>query len=82
MSWIQITLLSVHAVSCLFLILLVLIQKDRGGGLAGAFGGGSLGTPFGIRTATVLTKATAVVFGVAAVTALALVWLSRPGPTE
>ncbi len=82
MSWVQITLLAVHAVSCLFLILLVLVQKDRGGGLAGAFGGGSLGTPFGIRTATVLTKATAVVFAVAALTALALVWLSRPNPAE
>lgn len=82
MNWVQISLLVVHVLSCLILILLVLIQKDRGGGLAGAFGGGSLGTPFGIRTATVLTKATAVVFGVAAVTALALLWLSRPGSPE
>lgn len=82
MSWIQISLLAVHSLACILLILLVLIQKDRGGGLAGAFGGGSLGTPFGIRTATVLTKATAVLFGIAAVTALGLVWLSRPGPAE
>ncbi len=77
MSWVQITLTVVHVLASLLLILLVLIQKDRGGGLAGAFGGGSLGTPFGIRTATVLTKATAVLFGIVAVTALALLWLSK-----
>lgn len=77
MNWIKGILLAVHVLACVLLILLVLVQKDRGGGLAGAFGGGSLGTPFGVRTATVLTKATAVLFGVAAVTALALVWISR-----
>jgi preprotein translocase subunit SecG len=48
-----------------FLILLVLIQKGRGGGLASAFGGGAGGhTAFGSKTGDVLTWATSIVFGV------------------
>jgi preprotein translocase subunit SecG len=43
-----------------FMILLILIQKGRGGGLAGAFGGGGSGqSAFGTKTADVLTKITA-----------------------
>ncbi len=41
------------------LILLVLIQKGRGGGLAGAFGGPGGHSAFGTKTADVLTKLTA-----------------------
>src|SRR5881394_2963078 len=49
----------------LFLILLVLIQKGRGGGLSSAFGGGAGGhTAFGSKTGDVLTWATSIVFGV------------------
>jgi preprotein translocase subunit SecG len=48
-----------------FLILLVLIQKGRGGGLSSAFGGGAGGhTAFGSKTGDVLTWATSIVFGV------------------
>src|SRR5437763_12224797 len=49
---------------CLFLMLLVLIQKGRGGGLASAFGGAGGNTAFGSKTGDVLTWATSVVFGV------------------
>jgi preprotein translocase subunit SecG len=42
------------------LTLLVLIQKGRGGGLAGAFGGPGGHSAFGTQTADVLIKATAV----------------------
>lgn len=48
----------------LFLILLVLIQKGRGGGLASAFGGMGGNTAFGSKTGDVLTWATSVVFGI------------------
>ena len=47
-----------------FLILLILIQKGRGGGLASAFGGAGGNTAFGSKTGDVLTWATSIVFGV------------------
>lgn len=57
---------------CLFMILLVLIQKGRGGGLASAFGGAGGNTAFGSKTGDVLTWATSIVFGVFLVLAVAL----------
>src|SRR5256885_8809201 len=48
----------------IFLILLILIQKGRGGGLASAFGGAGGSTAFGAKTGDVLTWATSIVFGV------------------
>jgi preprotein translocase subunit SecG len=47
---------------CLIMVLLVLIQKGRGGGLAGAFGGAGGNTAFGAKTGDVLTWATSIVF--------------------
>jgi preprotein translocase subunit SecG len=42
------------------LIIAVLMQSSKGGGLAGSFAGGSMGTVFGVRrTADFLGKATA-----------------------
>src|SRR3954463_9772309 len=49
---------------CIFMILLVLIQKGRGGGLASAFGGAGGNTAFGSKTGDVLTWPTSIVFGV------------------
>ena len=57
---------------CLFLILLVLIQKGRGGGLSNAFGGGGGNTAFGSKTGDVLTWTTSVVFGIFMLLAVAL----------
>ena len=45
------------------LILLILIQKGRGGGLSGAFGGSGGSTAFGTKTGDVLTWATSILFG-------------------
>ncbi|HTL29675.1 MAG TPA: preprotein translocase subunit SecG [Tepidisphaeraceae bacterium] len=58
------TTLILFIIVCIFLILLVLIQKGRGGGLASAFGGMGGNTAFGSKTGDVLTWATSVVFGV------------------
>jgi preprotein translocase subunit SecG len=52
------------ALSSLFLILLVLIQQGRGGGLAGAFGGMGGQSAFGTKAGDLFTKIT---IGVAAV---------------
>jgi preprotein translocase subunit SecG len=56
----------------LFLVLLVLIQKGRGGGLTSAFGGGGGQTAFGSKTGDVLTWATSIFFGIFLLLAIAL----------
>ncbi|HUR55132.1 MAG TPA: preprotein translocase subunit SecG [Gemmataceae bacterium] len=42
----------------LFLMLIVLIQRGKGGGLAGAFGGAGGSSPFGSRAADAFVKVT------------------------
>jgi preprotein translocase subunit SecG len=42
----------------IFLILLVLIQRGKGGGLAGAFGGVGGSSPFGSRAGDAFTRVT------------------------
>jgi preprotein translocase subunit SecG len=52
-------LLILHILICLFLVLLVTVQNDKGGGLAGAFGGMGGGGAFtGSSAVTILTKVT------------------------
>src|SRR3954453_4506726 len=60
-------------------ILLVLIQKGRGGGPASAFGGGGGNTAFGSKTGDVLTWATSIIFGVFLILAVILNLMSRSG---
>jgi preprotein translocase subunit SecG len=48
----------------IFLILLVLIQKGKGGGLAGAFGGAGGSSAFGTRAGDQFTRITIVVAAV------------------
>lgn len=64
--------MAIFCVVCTFMILLVLIQKGRGGGLTGAFGGAGANTAFGSKTGDVLTWATSIVFGVFLILAVAL----------
>ena len=59
---------------CVFLILLILIQKGRGGGLSGAFGGAGGNTAFGTKTGDLLTWVTAGVFGAFLLLAVGLTW--------
>ncbi len=78
-------ILVLHLLICLVLILVVLLQSGKGGGLAGAFGGmgGAGQTLFGGRgAATFLSKATTVL-GIAFMTTslvLALMAGTRGGP--
>lgn len=56
----------------ILLILIVIPQKEKGGGLTGAFGGsGSIAT-FGVKTTDVVAKATWVLFALWAATGLGL----------
>ncbi len=48
-------------VTALFLILLVLVQRGRGGGLAGALGGMGGSSAFGAKAGDIFTKITVVV---------------------
>lgn len=75
-------LLVIHYITCFGMILVILLQSGKGGGLAGAFGGGG-STIFGGRGAgTVLTRATMVLGAVFFVTSLGLALISaQGGPT-
>lgn len=54
-------LMIVMFVTALFLILLVLIQRGKGGGLAGAFGGMGGQSAFGTKAGDLFTRITIVV---------------------
>jgi preprotein translocase subunit SecG len=56
------SVLSIFLAVCVLLVLLVLIQKGRGGGLSGAFGGAGGNTAFGAKTGDVLTWVTSAFF--------------------
>ncbi len=53
-------LIFVHIIVCVFLVISILLQSSKGGGLAGMFGGGGgIGSVFGARgAATFLSKLT------------------------
>src|SRR5260221_2744432 len=65
--------LTLHVIACLFLIGVVLLQQGKGQDLASAFGGGGTQAAFGPRgSATVLSRATAILAGAFMVTSLSL----------
>jgi preprotein translocase subunit SecG len=67
------TFMTLHILSCLFLIGVVLLQQGKGQDLASAFGGGGTQTAFGPRgSANVLSRATTVLAGMFMVTSLGL----------
>jgi len=74
-------LLAVHVLICVGLIVVVLLQSGKGGGLAGGAFGGTAQTVFGGRGATdFMTRATMVLGGAFFVTSLVLALLSsNPG---
>ncbi len=72
------TLLTVlHVIVCLFLMLTVLLQSGKGGGMGGAFGGGNAATVFGGSGAsTFLRKLTASAATVFMATSMILAYIS------
>ena len=70
----------VHVMVCIFLMLTVLLQAGKGGGMGAAFGGGtSMGTVFGGSGAgnflKKLTVAAAMIF---MITSMTLAWMATP----
>jgi preprotein translocase subunit SecG len=57
-SWLPPTLNALIIVVGVFMILLVLIQRGKGGGLAGAFGGVGGSSAFGSRAGDTFTRVT------------------------
>lgn len=57
-AWYSHLLNAVIIILGLLLMLIVLIQRGKGGGLAGAFGGAGGSSPFGSRTADAFVKIT------------------------
>ena len=72
----------IHILTCLLLILVILLQSGKGGGVSAAFGGGA-GAALGQRSAaTVLGKVTAVAATVFMVTSMSLAVFSTPQREE
>ena len=72
-------LIIVHVIVCAGLIVVVLMQSSKGGGLAGAFGGGAFsGAVFGGRgAATFLSKATTILAVLFMISCISLTLASR-----
>jgi preprotein translocase subunit SecG len=77
-------LISIHVLTCLILVVVVLMQAGKGGGLAGAFGGpGGAGQSFfgGRGAATFLSKATVALGSLFFVTAISLALITASQST-
>ncbi|MGH9242226.1 MAG: preprotein translocase subunit SecG [Vicinamibacterales bacterium] len=73
----------IYVLVCLTLILVVLLQQGKGGGIASAFGGGASQTAFGARAgATVLSRATTVCAVLFVIGALYLGIAGQRGPSS
>src|SRR3984893_15355460 len=64
----------------LFLILLILIQRGKGGGLAGAFGGAGGSSAFGSRAGDAFTRVTIIVAAVWLLLIMILIKMVQPPP--
>lgn len=79
-SIIETILQVIHVVVALFLVLVVLLQQGKGGGLGAAFGGGASAQVFGGRGAgNVLTRATFISAGIFMLTSVSLAYISSSG---
>ena len=72
----QIAIITLHVVLCLFLIVVILLQTGKGGDMGAVFGGSSSSTFGGQGAGTFLSKTTAVVAGLFMLTSLSLAILS------
>ncbi len=64
-------IVAMHILTCIFLILVILIQPGKGYGLSETFGG-TAQTLFGTRSATFITRATAICATIFLITCLGI----------
>ncbi len=67
-----------YVICALSLILIILVQKGKGGGLSGAFGGGMASGILGSKTGDFLTWVTIVLVGVFLTTAVVMAKFYKP----
>ena len=72
----------VHIFVCMFLMLVVLLQQGKGGGMGAAFGGGAQQVFGGRGAGNILTRATAVCAGIFMLTSVTLAYVSSSGDRE
>ena len=71
-----------HVVVCVFLILVVLLQQTRGGGLGGALGGSASQIFGGRGSGNFMTRTTGVMATIFMLTSATLAYLSSTGDRE
>lgn len=71
-----------HVFVCLFLILVVLLQQGRGGGLGSAFGGATAQVFGGRGAGNFMTRLTAICAVIFMATSMSLAYLSSAGDRE
>jgi len=82
MDFISLFLAIVFVIVAFLLIVLVLIQSGREGGLGGMMAGG-MQTPFGARSGDIVTKTTAVLVGIFMAGAIFLsLWTNKEGAED
>ena len=76
-------LLGVEIIISIVLVISILMQSSKGGGLAGTFGGANIGTVFGVRrTADFLSRTTGVLATVFLVLSLVINIFFLPGKAD
>ncbi len=71
-----------HVITCIFLILVVLVQQSKGGGLGGALGGSATQVFGGRGSASFMTRLTGVAAAVFMLTSMSLAFMSSAGDRE
>jgi preprotein translocase subunit SecG len=72
----------IHVLVCIFLMLVVLLQQGKGGGMGAAFGGGAQQVFGGRGAGNLLTRATAVCAGIFMLTSVSLAYFSSSGDRD
>jgi preprotein translocase subunit SecG len=66
----------IHVIACIFLIIVVLLQAGKGGGLADVAGGNQTNSVFGTQTNTFMTRLTEAFAVIFVITSLSLAIMS------